>query len=241
MDVAVRIPIRFSEVLSGDRRLPVGELHLGGVPRGAVLLLCERGDLEHAAAEFMNRLAEHGYESLACDLSPAGLDEDVLVHDVRSLLDRLAERGWAHEQVGLLGYGSGGRVALLVAAELVLGAVVSVEPSGVVAPAGSAACPLEATPPSVRTPWLGMFGTSDGATPRTAVERLGAQLRANSPVFTQVVAYDGVSGVIYRDAREGVAHAASFDSWQRVLEWLNVRVVPRPTPLAEAWRRRRAG
>jgi carboxymethylenebutenolidase len=55
-----------------------------------------------------------------------------------------------------------------------------------------------------------------------------------------VVTYPGVSRTYYRDSYEAAAHAAAFDTWQRVVEWLNRRVVPRSTPLAEAWRARQS-
>jgi carboxymethylenebutenolidase len=80
-----------------------------------------------------------------------------------------------------------------------------------------------------------MFGREEPATPAPAVSRLGAALASSSSVFTQLVSYPDVAGRFYRDDRETVAHAAAYDSWQRVVEWLDARVVPRPTPLAEAW------
>ena len=92
------------------RSLPVARIELGGVPRGAAIVLCDTGALERDAAGFMNGLAEHGYESVAVDLSPTGGDptgttDRDLVSDVAVLLGRLGERGWSPVQVGLVGYG----------------------------------------------------------------------------------------------------------------------------------------
>ncbi len=242
VDVAVRITPRLSELAGADRRLRVAELALGGVPRGAVALLCRPGDLTTGAVELVNGLAEHGYESVAADLSATDVEvltDDVLRQGVRLLLDRLAKRGWELEQIGLLGYGLGGRAALLAAADHVLGAAVSVDPAGIASPAGPGLPALLRSPHRVVTPWLGMFGQDDPATDASHVRELGAGLVASSPVFTQVVAYPGVSGDFYLDTHGALAHAASYDSWQRVVEWLNARVVPRPTPLARAWQDRR--
>lgn len=225
-----RIDPVFSELGADRGPLRVAEIRLGGVPRGAVVVLCGTGALERDAPSVLNGLAEHGYESVAADLTPrgdgrsrtaAGTD---LLDDVADLLRRLAERGWSPDQTGLVGYGAGGQTALLAAAGFLLAAAVSVSPSG----------PWD-TPP-VRTPWLGLFGATD--TPPTAVRSLGERLWSRSPAYTQVVTYPGVAGPFHSHARDALAQAAAFDSWQRTVEWLDLRVSPRPTPLAEAWRKR---
>jgi carboxymethylenebutenolidase len=181
----------------------------------------------------MNDLAEHGYESVAADLGPDTAEDDgAALGHLRTLLDRLAARGWDLDQIGVVGYGSGGRAALLAAAAMELGAAVSVRP---VLPAGLDA---RAVGP-VRTPWLGLFGALDER-PKGSVAAFDAALAASSPVFTQVVVYPGVTGEFVHDGLHPLTHAAAYDSWQRTVEWLNARVVPRPTPLARAWNDRLA-
>ncbi|GGS20545.1 carboxymethylenebutenolidase [Streptomyces humidus] len=209
----------------GSRRtLPVARIELGGVPRGAAIVLCAAGALERDAGEVMNGLAEKGYESVAVDLSPgtgAVSDRDLL-GDVSVLMGLLGERGWSSEQVGLVGYGFGGRTALLAAAEFEVGAAVSV------------GAPLIRATRPVKTPWLGLFGRQDPAAPPEAVACLRARLR-DSPVHTEVVTYPGVARDFRFDAREAQAHAASFDVWQRTVEWLELRVAPRLTAVAQKW------
>ncbi|WP_405467373.1 dienelactone hydrolase family protein [Streptomyces canus] len=237
MDIAFpRIEPAIEQFLfaQGSRRsLPVARIRLGGVPRGAVIVLCDTGALERDAAGIMNGLVEHGYESVAVDLSPtadvdgAGVhvpSERELLDDVAVLLGGWVERGWSAEQVGLVGNGFGGRVALLAAAEFELGAAVSVVPSEVV-------------PLSPRTPWLGLLAGQDQAASPDDVKRLRARLH-DAPVYTELVTYPGVAGDFHFQSRETTAHAAAFDAWQRTVEWLDRRVVPRPTPLAREWRRR---
>jgi carboxymethylenebutenolidase len=238
MDAAVRVRPDLSDLPSGGGTVRVAELYLGGVPRGAVILLCSPGALTADAIEGMNGLAEHGYESIAADLAHNATSDDTSLHDVQTLIDRLAGRGWSSEQIGVVGYGFGGRVALLAASEFALGAAISIDPSGVAASTDGGLSPLVDPGRGVRTSWLGMFGELDRHSPTASVAALGRSLRALSPVFTQIVSYPGVSGDFYRNSLESIAHAAAFDSWQRVIEWLNARVVPRPTPLAEAWRAR---
>jgi len=231
----VRIQPNFVVLESDGCPMRVATLLLGGVPRGAVVLLRSAATGWTDVFEAMNGLAEHGYESVAADLAADGAsgDDDAL-RSVALLVELFGRRGWTSEQLGLVGYGYGARVALLAAATTTLGAAVSVDPDGVAdivarfAPGDLALC----------TPWLGMFGWEEPATPVPVVSRLGHAVANSSSVFTQLVSYPGVAGHFYQDAREAVAHAAAFDSWQRIVEWLDARVVPRPTPLAEAWRLR---
>jgi carboxymethylenebutenolidase len=228
MDAAVRIPLLFSDIPASGGPLPIAQLNLGGIPRGAAILVGHQGALSGDAGERMNQLAEHGYESVAADLAAAGTGhpDHALVADVGILLGRLADRGWAPEQVGLIGYGPGARAALLAAAEYTLGAAISIGPAGDLESLTGLAARLH-------TPWLGMFAGSQLAD----AERLGAGLQA-APAYTEVVQYHRVPEDFYRNPREWATYAAAFDSFQRIIEWLNAHVVPRPTPLAELWLRR---
>lgn len=230
MDRAVRIQPKVVDLDAGGRPVRVATLYLGGVPRGAVVLLRRAAVGGSDVIEAMNGLAEHGYESVAADLEAAG--DGGAPRALQALVELLGERGWTTEQLGLVGYGHGGRIALLAAATTTFGAAASIDPDGVTDLAARFALGGQ----GLRTPWLGLFGREEPATPAPAVASLQRALASSSPVFTQLVSYPGVAGDFYRDAREAVAHAAAFDSWQRVVEWLDARVVPRPTPLAEAWR-----
>jgi len=238
---AVHIEPQRSELISDGRCIPVASVLLGGIPRGAVIVLSGAGASAHDAADTMNRLAEHGYESVAADLDSvipdqAGSDHAAGLADVEALTGMLAERGWSREQTGLVGYGYGGRIALVASAAAVFGAAVSIEPTGVEE--------LAASPDrigggrGVLTPWLGMFSVMEEDDRTQSLRTLGHWLWACSAAYTQIVTYPGVTPAFYQDSREAIGHAAAFDSWQRVIEWLNLRVVPRPTPLAEAWRAR---
>jgi carboxymethylenebutenolidase len=247
VEATVRIKPRLSEVVSRGRRVPVASVLLGGVPRGAVILLSAAGEPPANIAEVMNRLAEHGYESVSADLAAANgdqvPDDGDIVGDVHALAEKLADRGWSKEQIGLVGYGYGGRAALLAAASGAFGAAVSVEPAiGEQPPVGS--CSTGAWR-GLRTPWLGLFAVPKSAAAGEAgrlawLSALQRALRLSSPVHTQVVAYPGVPSTYYRDSHVAATHAAAFDTWQRVVEWLNLRVAPRPTLLAEAWQARQS-
>jgi carboxymethylenebutenolidase len=207
--------------------MPIAEIRLQGLPRGAALVLCESGGLDTQAADLMNALAEHGYETLAADLSVLDLDDEGLLDVVKGLLDRLVEQGWHYEQIGGVGYTGGGRATLVAAGSMTLGGAVSISPS-----------PLPNTAaPRLQTPWLGLFAEGDEATPPDAVRDLRDRLK-DAPVFSRLVVYPGVEPTFFRDPPDALGHAAAFDAWQRVVEWFNVRVEPRPSPYAELWARR---
>lgn len=238
MSAAVpRIMPSFVDVPVAGGMLAVGQILLPGVPRGAVVLLCEPHAIGGQAIDLMNGLAEHGYESFAADvttLAPDALTDQAALAAFADLLSHVGSRGWTPEQMGVVGYGFGGRLALLAAAEQLLGAAVSVSPDGVTDSApGRPALVSHARP--VVTPWLGMFGADDETAPAAAVRLLAERLVDPSPQYTELVTYPGVRGDFFHESTEARGHAGMFDSWQRVVEWLNLRVVPRPTPYAEIW------
>ena len=93
-------------------------------------------------------------------------------------------------------------------------------------------------PVAVSVPWLAMFAADEDDADAGRIADFRATTQVASSVFTSVVTYPQAAGPFYHHSRELVEHAAEFDSSQRTLEWLNLRVVPRLTPLAHAWRAR---
>jgi len=232
MDEVFRIRPTLGHVVVDDTSIPVADIELGGVPRGAALILCDPDDLQSTSDDMGNRFAEHGYESTTADVSAVLGRDDSATRAIDALLDHVARRGWSPDQVGVVGYGPAGRAAFLAAASFPVGAAVTAAArlDDVVPPMGS--------PTAVRVPWLGMFAADAPEHEATRFRAFAERIDAASPAYTTVLAYPHVSGAFYRTSREPWEHAASFDSWQRTLEWLNLRVVPRLTPLAQAWRAR---
>ncbi|MBD0023562.1 hydrolase [Gordonia pseudamarae] len=215
-------PIRSTVGIDSVERTTL-EVPLGGIPGGTVVVLCEPGTLECYGPEVMNRLAEHGFESLAAETTLAGGPAVV-----SALLRRAAERGWSPEQVGMVGLGIGGRVVLDAATQMEFGAAVSMsatEPGTVPGP--------------LATPWLGLFGRDDpGVCPRS-LAALSSALNDDSNTFSQIVSYAGAGRHFYSHGDDdGRGYAAWYDGWQRTTEWLAARVAPRLTPLALQWRAR---
>lgn len=218
----------------------ITQVDLGGIPRGAVLVLTAGSDFGHHVATLLNELAEHGYESVAADMTSAGRNDDTIRTALAELLTHVGKRGWHREQTGVIGYGCAGRLALLAASQFTLGAAVSVSPRNLFGTADQLFNETTALASRIRTPWLVMFGENDPWAPDAARRELERTLRSAAPAYTQIVCYPGVGGDFYRKSRESFEIAASYDCRQRILEWLNLRVAPRLTPRARAWRQRQA-
>jgi carboxymethylenebutenolidase len=236
----IRIQPAQSEVATPAGILRTLEVRLGGLPRGAALVIFDERQMDQEGPRVLNGLAEHGYECLAAEVLPtvangAATSDHDLMRPVAALLSTLGEWGWALQQVGVLGYGLGGRVALLAAADFEVGAAVSISPTDLSGALSADLPSLAQAARPVRAPWLGLFAEAPEQLSLQAVRELDRMLDTRSPVYTQLVTYPGVSGDFYQNSAESSAHAASFDAWQRTLEWLNLRVVPRPSPYAELW------
>lgn len=229
----VRIDPDVSTTTVAGVEVAVSELLLGGVPRGAALVLAGPDGLgAMEAVDTMNSLAQHGYESVLARPAESGaVDDDASREIIRYLLDRADDRGWTHEQIGVIGYGAGARAALLAGSEATFGAAISVPRD-----ARRLLVPERIT--SVRTPWVGLVGLGSGSELSGEMAVYRDEVADASTEHTSVVGYAGVGHCLH-DSTEAVVHQAAFDSWQRTAEWLNIHVAPRPTPLAEAWRERR--
>ena len=241
MASAVRIRPRVDTVGSELGSVPIAQVDLGGIPRGAVLLLLGPGsDFESDSDQHLNDLATHGYEGVAADLYGIDGSDKQFESVVGSLLAHLARCGWEGEQTAIVGYGLGGRLALSASAAVGLGAAVSISPTAITGDDGHLSAAVALLAPLVQTPWLGLFGEEDPTAPSAVCEELYTVLREESPVFTQLVRYPSVGGDFHRPSSESIEMAASYDHWQRTIEWLNLRVQPRLTPLAIAWKKRHA-
>lgn len=227
----VRIAPEVSTVAVAGVTVRVSALLLGGVPRGAAVIVAGPDGLGPVeVADTMNALAQHGYESILSEPAGSRHDDDFARELIQHLVDRVAARGWTHEQVGVIGYGQGARAALIAGSEATFGAAISVPRD---------ARELLGTDPilALRTPWLGITGLGSHSDFPEELSVYQDNVEAASTEHTSLIAYPGVGHCLH-DSVEALVHQAAFDTWQRTAEWLNVHVAPRPTPLAEAWQQR---
>ena len=207
--------------LAGD--VPALEIRLGGTQRGLIVLLTDETTPEVEVFEAMNTFAMEGFESLALTTASG----------IERLVEALAtERAWVAEQIGVVGIGAGGTLALDLARRRQFGAAVSLSPvPDVAAVAGD---------PVLCTPWLGLFGADAGEVTTPGLVRLQKALDEGSDVFSRVVVYPGVGADFHRRTEDGISFSASYDGWQRTVEWLLARVASRLTSFAVSWRARQS-
>jgi carboxymethylenebutenolidase len=188
--------------------------------------VCDRlaadGYLAVAPAMF-HRLAEPApevaYDDVprAIELMRSLLADDVLA-DVDDALAVVAARGIGARRTAIVGFCTGGTVALHVAAARSLGAAVTFYGGGV-AEGRMGFAPMLDAAPTLRTPWLGLFGDLDASIPVDEVDRL-RDAASLADVPADVVRYPGAQHGFHCDDRPEVFDAgAAADAWSRALAW----------------------
>lgn len=138
----------------------------------------------------------------------ARLSTAAVLTDTDAALRWLTERGVPGDRTGLVGFGLGGSVALIVAARRDVGAAVTVAGTGVMAPMSPALPALVEVAPELRCPWLGVYGAGD--LPPAEVHRLQHAV-ASAQVATDLVHFT--------DRR--TEQATAVETWTRTLNWFD--------------------
>lgn len=212
--------------------LPDGsELHLTvaapeSAVRGGIIVGQEERGVTDAVWQLAERLAGEGWLAViphlyhrdgAGELPQDSDPEQVRRHverlsaeslhaDIDASLRWLARRGVAADRIGVVGFGLGGAVALIVAAQHDLGAAVTVGGIGVVQPVAPALPPLVDLAPDLRCPWLGIYGAGSGV-PEEEVHKL-RDAAHSAQVATDLVHY-------CVDTDQSIAE----ETWARMLNW----------------------
>ena len=140
--------------------------------------------------------------------------------DIDATIDLIAQRGIGPERIALVGFCLGGRVSFLVAGERGLGATVGFYGGGIVNGRSESRPSLLGLAPTLKTPWLGIFGADDHTIPADEIDVLEGAL-SEAPVETQVVRYQGAGHAFLNDHKPGYAAEASAEAWDRTLAWLS--------------------
>lgn len=159
----------------------------------------------------MRRLGERGYESLAVS-HPVEASDAALTTYVTELLNELADDEWDTEGIAIIGFNGGGQPALHASTMFELAGAVSLMSTAAVAHRHP-----------IRTPWLGLLAGRDASTSALRLE----PAQAASGVYTEVVAYPEAPSAFEPGSCSPPDRAARFDAWQRTIEWLDKRVMPR--------------
>lgn len=201
-----------AEGSAGPSRVPLTVAEPAGVARGGIVVLHEARGLtpvvldlvEALAAEGWLTVAPHLYHRVTGDPAPggaapagspdaggdlvAGLTGSTVLADCDGAFAWLAQRGTSADRIGVVGFDTGGAVALVVAASRNIGAAVSIAGGGIVTPLSDGLPALVAAAPSLACPWLGLYGEDDEVIPLAEVDAL-REAAARAEVATDVVTY----------------------------------------------------
>ncbi len=120
----------------------------------------------------------------------------------------LERRGVTADRTGVVGFGLGGTVALIVATQRDLGAAVTVGGIGVVTPVTATLPTLVDVASDLRCPWLGIYGR-DGEVPEEEVHKL------RDAAHSAQVATDLVHCQFDTD------RSVAPEAWARTLNWFS--------------------
>ena len=218
-------------------RVPLTAVEPDRHARGGIVVLHESREFTPALLDLMRALAAEGWLVAAPHLfhrEPAHSDIEVfgrnLFDDFDATFDWLVERGIYADCVGVLGFDDAGTAALMVATDRPVGAAVSVSAHGIVEPLAPDVPALVDAAPSLRAPWLGLYGADDPRTPPEHVELLrDAVAKADAP--TNIVSYDGLAHradeppVPAPDAADDdPLVVAMLDAQRRIFDWFDANL-----------------
>jgi carboxymethylenebutenolidase len=126
--------------------------------------------------------------------------------DTDAVFGWLARRGVTADRTGVVGFGLGGAVALIVATQRDLGAAVTIGGASVMQPVAARLPALVDVAPDLRCPWLGIY-SQDGEVPEEEVHKL-RDAAHSAQVATDLV-------YCHFDTDQSVAPEA----WARTLNW----------------------
>ncbi|MGH3965516.1 MAG: dienelactone hydrolase family protein [Pseudonocardiaceae bacterium] len=136
------------------------------------------------------------------------LSAESLHADTDASLSWLARHGVTADRIGVVGFGLGGAVALIVAAQRDLGAAVTVDGVGVMQPVAPTLPALVEAAPELRCPWLGLYGPGSEI-PDPEVHKL-RDAAHSAQVATDLVHY-------CLDTDQSTAE----ETWARTLNWFD--------------------
>ncbi|UGT40314.1 dienelactone hydrolase family protein [Nocardia yamanashiensis] len=209
--------------------VPVMVLEPEGHARGGIVVLHESREFTEPLLELMRALADDGWTVLAPDLfhrdngtMPERVFGSDLIEDFDACFDWLTGRGVFRDCIGVLGFDSAGTAAALVATDRRVGAVVSVAAPGIETPLTPQAVALLAAAPTLKAPWLALFGADDPRTPPEQIDRL-RDAAARADVATLVVTYPGLRHRPDHPGFEPAPHEddSTLDAQTRIFDWFD--------------------
>lgn len=196
-------------LLADGSRLPLTIAAPESAIRGGIVVEPETRGVTDAVWQLAAGLAGDGWLAVIPQLRVHSLHADT-----DAALGWLARRGVSADRIGVVGFGLGGTAALLVATQHNLGAAVTIDGIGVVAPVPMAANlpTLVDVAPELRCPWLGIY-RRDGAVPEEEVRKL------QDAAHSAQVATDLVHCAVDTDGARDTNRPLAPEAWARTLNW----------------------
>jgi carboxymethylenebutenolidase len=209
-----------------------------GDPKGGVVVIQEIFGVNDHIEDICRRLADAGWLAVAPhlfhrtgdpSLGYTDMDEgrahagkmtaEGVLEDVDAAIARIAEAGIPASRTGIIGFCMGGTIAMLMAVRRDLGAAVTFYGGGVTdGRFGFGSLVDEA--PSLRAPWLGLYGDLDQGIPVAGVEELRTSA-ARSGQSTEIVRYPDAGHGFNCDQRTSYHEPSATDAWSRTLDWFD--------------------
>lgn len=224
----------------GDQIEAYAALPTGPGPRGGVVVIHHMPGFDDATKEITRRFASMGYAAVCPNLhhreAPGALPDDAsaavraaggvpderLVGDVGGAATFLRGRHDSNGRVGVIGFCSGGRQAVLAACSLDLQAAVDCYGAYVLAepPQGSSWRPpsLRGRLQSLSAPLLGLFGRDDRSPAPAEVEELDRVLTdAGKP--HEFHSFDGAGHAFFAPDRPSYRVEAAVQGWRLIRDF----------------------
>jgi carboxymethylenebutenolidase len=205
--------------------------------RGGVVVIHHMPGFDRATKEIARRFAELGYDAICPNLhwreapgaapddaaatvrAEGGVPDERLISDVAGAVAYLRSLPTSNGKVGVIGYCSGGRQAVLAGCNLDVDAVVDCYGAFVVGtpPDGF---PVKVTNlvdqlPNLRAPLLGLFGNDDSYPSPEQVTELDEILTANDKPH-EFHRYDDAGHAFFAVDRPSYRVAAANDGWEQI-------------------------
>ena len=231
--------MEFLDVNTPDGTMRLASATPKGPAKGAIIVIQEAFGLTEHIVSLTDRLALEGYRSVAPELFHRATHEPFSYDDYESLLNVIKEmkveeiemdldvtlallnsEGFGEDSIGMVGFCMGGSLALFSATRPGIGAAVTFYGGGVATGRFGLASLIDLAP-SIRCPWLGLYGDLDQSIPVGEVEdlRVAAGLSAAT---TEIVRYeDAGHGFHCNDRPEHFNKESARDAWNRTLEFFS--------------------
>jgi len=225
------------EIPTSDGPMPLASATAGDSANKAIIVIQEAFGLTSHITGLTDRLADAGYRAVAPALfhrqtsEPIGytdfdkvmpmiqsLDAEQIRTDLDATIGFLNDEGFDATSIGMVGFCMGGSVTLYAATRPGIGAGVTFYGGGVAT--GRFGLPsLIELAPSLRVPWLGLYGDLDQSIPVDEVEELRSAA-ASSGQVTEIVRYpEAGHGFNCNDRPDHFNADAAADGWAKMLDF----------------------